>query len=73
MISTHHRDDTFSLIPKLNILNKLFPEIKFLIIILRILLRIVFTQINHPLAIGLILLIQTPLISLTSSVALSLQ
>ena len=35
--------DTFSLIPKINILNKLFPEFKFLIIIVRILLSIIFT------------------------------
>ena len=44
--------DTFSLISKINILNKLFPEIKFLIIIAKILLRIIFTQIKHPLAIS---------------------
>ena len=60
--------NTFSLIPKINILNKLFPEIKFLIIIAKILLRIIFTQINHPLAIGLILLIQTSLTSLISGI-----
>ena len=34
-------------------------EIKLLFIIARILLRIIFTQISHPLAIGLILLIKT--------------
>ena len=39
------KGNTFSLIPKINILNKLFPEIKFLVIIARILLRIMFTQI----------------------------
>ena len=30
------QDNTFSLIPKINILNKLFPEIQCLIIIARI-------------------------------------
>ena len=41
-------------------------EIKFLFILFRILLRIIFTQMNLPLAAELILLIQTSTISLIS-------
>ena len=40
LLKLQRKGNTFSLIPKINILNKLFTEIKFLIIIARTLLRI---------------------------------
>lgn len=49
-----------SLIPKINILNKLFPEILQITTILLIFFNsFLFTQTNHPIAIGIILLCQT--------------
>lgn len=42
---------------------KLFSDIKILIII-RIIIRIIFTQIKHPITLGLILLIQTIIVSI---------
>lgn len=54
-----------SLIPKINILIKLpLDIIQFILYSLLFIFRIIFTQITHPLAIGLILLVQTLLICL---------
>jgi len=49
-LSFREKDNNFSVIPKVSILQKLLFEIKFLIIVVRILLTIMFTQINHCLA-----------------------
>lgn len=48
-----------SLISKINIFIKLFSEINQIIILTIIINSIIFTQTNHPISIGLILLIQT--------------
>jgi NADH-ubiquinone oxidoreductase chain 6 len=48
----------------INILNKIPPDITKLLISLRTITGLIFTQIKHPLAIGLILLIQTTIVCL---------
>jgi hypothetical protein len=49
-------------IPKTNILYKIPPDITKLLISIRTITRLIFTQIKHPLAIGLMLLIQTTIV-----------
>jgi len=49
---TQERYNTISLIPKTNILNKIPPDITKLLISSRIITRLIFTQIKHPLAGG---------------------
>lgn len=56
-----------SLTPKVNILNKLFLDI-IIIIFLCFITSFIFIQIKHPLAIGLILLIQTFLTCLITGI-----
>jgi len=59
-ITSREKKITLSLIPKINILIKLSPDITQIILYTIIfIIRIYFIQINHPLAIGLVLLIQT--------------
>jgi NADH-ubiquinone oxidoreductase chain 6 len=55
-----------SLIPKTNILytSKIPPDITKLFISIRTITRLIFTQIKHPMAVGLILLIQTTMVCL---------
>ena len=58
------RLNTISLNPKTNILNKIPPDITKLLISIRTITRLIFTQIKHPVTIGLILLIQTTIVCL---------
>jgi hypothetical protein len=46
LFKLQRKGNAYSLNPKINILNKLFPEIKFLIIITRILLKIILLYLN---------------------------
>jgi hypothetical protein len=62
--TSEERKDTISLFPKTNILNKIPPDITKLLISLRTITGLIFTQIKHPLAIGLILLLQTTIVCL---------
>lgn len=57
---------TLSLIPKINILLKLFPAITLFFVPFILSLSIIFTRLTHPLSAGIMLLIQTTLISISS-------
>jgi hypothetical protein len=62
--TSEERQNAISLIPKTNILNKIPPYVTKTLTSIRTITRLIFTQIKHPLAIGLILLIQTSMVCL---------
>ena len=67
--TSEKKKSTLSLIPKTNILFKLFSVMTLLFIPSILILSFLFTRLLHPLSMGLTLLIQTILISLTAGLS----